>query len=176
MLLGDSKSPRSPTARFGAAIGGSVRRPLPEDKEHVLTIEIRRYPEKGWDPKIISMSEGKLKATIAHELEHYLDDSITSGGYNQPSKSLTTMSLSEHFNYLNQQTEIAATTRGLIELAKHSRHPLKDELNHRIAGVRRVVRANPKTDPEDCERELRHYRELLADELVRRSPGLKGKI
>jgi hypothetical protein len=176
ILLGDLRSPRQPTARYGSMIGGFIQRPVPDDKAHLLTIKIWRYKELGWDPQIISMSEGKLKATIVHELMHYCDRSIVSGSYYWPRKSLSKRSLSEHFNYLNQKTEIASKACELIELAKHYRRPLKDELDHCIEGVRRAVHCNPEINREELERELIHYRELLAAELVGRLPELKGEL
>lgn len=176
LLLGDSKKPRSLTARYAAAIGGWIQRPLPEDKEFVLTIKVGRYREIGWNPEVISMNEGKLRANIAHELEHYLDPLLASDGYNPPSENFETTSLSKHFNYLRHQTEIGPTARSLVELAKHYGHSIKHELDHRIESVKKAVLRNPKIDPDQLEPELVRYRELLVDELVRRSPELKGTL
>jgi hypothetical protein len=176
MLLGDFRKPRSPTARYGAAIGASVRRLPSKANKHLLTIKIWRYPELGWDPKIMSMSQGKLKAAISHELEHYLDPSYLNALYIQPPKSLSKATLTDHFSYLNQQTEIASRAREVIELAKHYHHSIKDELDHCIEGVRRAVLLNPETSREESKIQLMRYRELLASELLRRLPKLQGKL
>jgi hypothetical protein len=176
MLLGDFKRPRSPTARYGAQIGGSILKPRPGEKDQ-LTINIWRYPKLDWHPKIISMSQVKLKATIAHELEHYLDPLLLDVPYNQLHKGASkATTLTEHFAYKNQSTEIRAVARHIIVLAEGYVHPIRYELDHCIAGVRRAVLTNPETDPEECERELTHYRELLAAELVRRLPELTGEL
>jgi hypothetical protein len=176
LLLGDSKKPRPLTARYAAAIGGHIREFLPQDKEFQLTIKVGRYREMGWDSEIMSMNEGKLRATVAHELAHLLDPSIPSDGYMPPSENLDTRSLSEHFNYLCHRIEIGPTARSLIELAKYYRHSVKHELDHRIEGARKAVRRNPKIDPDQLEPQLVRYRELLVDELMRRSPELKGAL
>jgi hypothetical protein len=149
MRLGDWTRPRARTARYGAQIGGSILKPRPGEKDQ-LTIDIWRYPKLDWDQKIISMSQVKLKATIAHELEHYLDPSLLDASYNRLNNGLTKpTTLTEHFAYKNQSTEIRAVARTIIVLAEGYRHPIKYELDHCIAGVRRAVRANRRTNPEE---------------------------
>jgi len=176
MLFGDWTKPRSPAARYGAQIGGSILEPQPGGKDQ-LTISIWRYPELNWDPIIISMSQVKLKATIAHELEHYLDPSLQDAPYNRLHKGVTeATTLTEHLAYKSQPAEIRAVARSIIVLAEGYDHPIIYELDHCIAGVRRAILTNPETNPEECERELRHYRQLLADELIRRLPDLSGKL
>jgi hypothetical protein len=108
MRLGDWTRPRARTARYGAQIGGSILKPRPGEKDQ-LTIDIWRYPKLDWDQKIISMSQVKLKATIAHELEHYLDPSLLDASYNRLNNGVTKpTTLTEHFAYKNQSTEIRA--------------------------------------------------------------------
>jgi hypothetical protein len=176
MLFGDWTRPRQSSARYGAQIGGSIKEPRPGEEDQ-LTINIWRYPELDWDPKIISMSQVKLKATIAHELEHYLDPSLLETSYNRLDKGVTnTTTLTEHFAYKNQSTEIRAVARSIIVLAEGYDHPIKDELDHCIGGVRRAVLLNPETNREECESMLGDYRNRLVDELVYRLPELKGKL
>jgi hypothetical protein len=176
VLFGDFRRRRSETARYGAGIGGFVRR-LPErSPEQLLTIKIGRYTELGWNQEIILKSQGKLRATIAHELEHYLHFLFRDAPYDPPIEDFSKVTLTKHFGYLNHPMEIAATARELIVLAEHYSPSIKDELDHRIEGVRRAVLQNPETNGEKSEIRLMEYRELLAAELVRRLPELSGKL
>jgi hypothetical protein len=176
ILLGDWTRPRQSTARYGAQIGGSIKEPR-SGEEDLLMIEIWRYLELGWKREIITLSQVKLKATIAHELEHYLDPSLLETSYNQPQEGVTeATTLTEHFAYKNQPMEIRATVRSIIVQAEGYGHPIKDELDHCIEGVRRAVLLNPETNREASENMLRDYRERLVAELVCRLSELKGKL
>jgi hypothetical protein len=172
ILLGDWTKPRAPTARYGAQIGGCILKPQPGEKVQ-LTINVWRYPELDW-PKILSMSQVKLKATIAHELGHYLDPPPPGPSLPHGVNDKTT--LTEHFAYKNHPTEIRAVARSIIVLAEGYGHPVKDELDHCVEGVRTAVLLNPETNREECENMLRDYRERLVAELVCRLPELKGKL
>ena len=55
----------------------------------------------------------------------------------------------------------------MIEHAKHDGHPIKDELDNCIEGMKRAILRNPETNREAVKRELMRNWELLAAELVR---------
>jgi hypothetical protein len=74
------------------------------------------------------------------------------------------------------QASVVADSSDHRRVPDRYRHPIKNELDNCIEGIKRAILRQPETNREELKRELIHNRQLLTAELVRRLSKLKGKF
>jgi hypothetical protein len=125
--------------------------------EPSLKINFSYNPEKV-GPESLGVVHRRLKAVLAHELEHFADERVTDYFKQRDQASSTgkwAQDLSKRFSYLSDPLEVRASISEFLRVAKARGIPFEDVLNRALAYEK-------KLKPEERAELERLYREEYA--------------